>query len=96
MPKIESDGPARLILVRSAGCREKERGIHDRVLRRLREDLEAMEGTLARGRWKDPKVRRRLGKLRERHGSLSAKSSTWSNEWRHCRTTWGAARNSCR
>ena len=69
--EIGTDGPDRLILVRSRGCRQKEKGIHDRVLRRLREDLEAMAATLARGRLKDSaKIHRRLGRLEERHGAL--------------------------
>ncbi len=69
--EIGSDGPDRLILVRSRGCGQKEKGIHDRVLRRLREDLEAMAGTLARGRLRDPdKIQRRLGRLQERHSAL--------------------------
>lgn len=69
--EIGTDGPDRLILVRSRGCRQKEKGIHDRVLRRLKEDLEAMATTLTRGRLKDSeKIHRRLGRLEERHGSL--------------------------
>lgn len=69
--EIGTDGPDRLILVRSRGCRQKEKGIHDRVLRRLKEDLETMAGTLARGRLKDSaKIHQRLGRLEERHGAL--------------------------
>lgn len=69
--EIGTDGPDRLILVRSQGCREKEKGIHERVLRRLREDLEAMQRTLQRGRLKDAeKIKQRLGRLQERHGAL--------------------------
>jgi hypothetical protein len=65
------DGPDRLILVRSAGCQQKERGIHDRVLRRLKEDLEAMQATLQNGHLKDrDKIHERLGRLQERHGAL--------------------------
>jgi transposase len=69
--EIGRDGPDRLVLVRSAGCKLKERGIHDRVLRRLKEDLEAMKATLERGRLKElEKIHQRLGRLEERHSSL--------------------------
>jgi transposase len=69
--EIGRDGPDRLVLVRSAGCKLKERGIHDRVLRRLQEDLEAMKATLERGRLKElEKIHQRLGRLEERHSSL--------------------------
>lgn len=69
--EIGTDGNDRLILVRSRGCRQKEKGIHDRVLRRLREDLEAMAGTLSRGRLRHPdKIQQRLGRLQERHAPL--------------------------
>lgn len=69
--EIGRDGPDRLILVRSAGCRQKERGIHDRVLTRLKEDLKAMKATLEKGYLTDrDKIQQRLGRLQERHGAL--------------------------
>lgn len=69
-PEIGRDGPDRRILVRSAGCRQKERGIHDRVLKRLKEDLEALKATIQGGRLcKVDEIQRRMGKLQERHGA---------------------------
>jgi transposase len=69
--EIGTDGPDRLILVRSAGCRRKEEGIHNRVIRRLREDLDALTRRVEEGRLKDAnKITRRLGRLEERHGAL--------------------------
>jgi hypothetical protein len=69
--EIGKDGPDRLILARSAGCAQKERGIHDRVLARLKEDLEAIRKTVSSGKLKDAeKIHKRLGRLQERHGSL--------------------------
>lgn len=69
-PEIGRDGPDRRILVRSAGCPQKERGIHDRVLKRLKEDLEALKATIQGGRLcKVDEIQRRMGKLQERHGA---------------------------
>jgi len=69
--EIGKDGDDRLILVRSEGCREKEKGMHNRVLKRMIEDLSAMEKSLSKGNLKDPiKIQRRLGKLQERYGAL--------------------------
>lgn len=69
--EIGRDGPDRLILARSSGCRRKEHGIHDRVLKRLKEDLKALQQTVQKGALKDPeKIHQRLGRLQERHGSL--------------------------
>lgn len=69
--EVGNDGPDRLILVRSVGCKQKEHGIHDRVLNRLKTDLESLKQTLQKGKLKDlSKIHRRVGRLQERHGSL--------------------------
>ena len=90
--EIGNDGPDRLILVRSAGCKQKEYGMHDRVLCRLKEDLQAMKLTLEKGKLKDPdKIQQRLGRLQERHGSIwkwvkvqvspNKETDHWSLNW---------------
>lgn len=66
------EGRDRLILVRSAGAREKERGIHDRFLGRLKGDLERLAKNVATGWIKDPeKIQRQVGRLQERYPGVS-------------------------
>lgn len=70
--EVGREGPDRLVLVRSRGCREKERAIHDRFLARLTEGLERLAKGVAQGRIKDPsKIERRIGRLQERYPGVS-------------------------
>lgn len=67
----EEDGD-RLVMVRSAGCGEKEKGIHDRFLARFTAALEKLANQVSVGRLKDPaKIHQRLGRLLERHPGVS-------------------------
>lgn len=62
----------RLILVRSQGCREKEGGIHTRLLTRLTGALERLATTVRKGRLVDPaKIERRIGRILARHPGLA-------------------------
>ncbi len=62
----------RLILVRSQGCREKEQGIHTRLLTRLTSALAQLATTVQRGRLVDPgKIERRIGRILARHPGLA-------------------------
>lgn len=45
--EVGQEGPDRRVLVRSRGCREKERAIHDRFLSRLSEGLERLAKGIA-------------------------------------------------
>lgn len=67
----QEDGD-RLILVRSQGCREKEQGIHTRLLTRLTAALERLASTVRKGRLVDPgKIERRIGRILARHPGLA-------------------------
>ena len=62
----------RLILVRSRGCAQKERGIHDRMLTKLKSHLERLESTVNKGRLVNPeKIDRRIGSILARHPGMS-------------------------
>ena len=62
----------RLILVRSQGCREKEQGIHNRLLTRLTSALERLARTVRNGRLVNPaKIERRIGRILARHPGLA-------------------------
>jgi hypothetical protein len=62
----------RLLLVRSRGCREKEQGIHNRLLTRLTAALERLARTVQKGRLVDPpKIERRIGRILARHPGLA-------------------------
>jgi transposase len=62
----------RLILVRSQGCREKEQGIHTRLLTRLTGALDQLARTVQQGRLVDPaKIERRIGRILARHPGLA-------------------------
>jgi len=70
--ELPPEGGERLILVRSAGCARKERGIHDRMFTRLVADLNRLEGRVAAGRLKDrAKIERALGRIMERSPGIS-------------------------
>ena len=44
----------RLILVQSRGCAQKEKGIHDRMLTKLKAHLERLQNTVRKGRLVNP------------------------------------------
>lgn len=70
--EVESKEGERLILVRSAGCAKKERGIHDRIFERMREDLESLAVRVESGRLKAPaKIERAIGRIMERYPGMS-------------------------
>src|SRR5205807_3951085 len=60
------------ILCRTAGRKEKEKAIRNRVSSRLEEDLQSLQKTIAAGRLKDRnKMERRLGKIQARHSQVN-------------------------
>lgn len=62
----------RIILVRSAGCRNKEHGIHDRLLAKLTDALSKLEFRVKAGRLKDPvKIERCIGGILARHPGIN-------------------------
>ena len=62
----------RLILVRSAGCAMKEKGIHDRLLGRMRKDLESLATRVDGGKLKvTTKIERAVGRILERYPGMS-------------------------
>ena len=62
----------RLILVRSRGCAQKEKGIHDRMLTKLKAHLTRLESAVSKGRLVNPeKIDRRLGSILARHPGMS-------------------------
>ena len=63
----------RLILVRSRGCAQKEKGIHLRMLSKLKAHLERLENTVRQGRLVNPeKIDRRIGSVLARHPGMSS------------------------
>jgi len=63
----------RLILVRSRGCAQKEKGIHDRMLSKLKVHLERLQDTVRKGRLVNPeKIDRRIGSILARHPGMSS------------------------
>jgi transposase len=63
----------RLILVRSRGCAQKEKGIHDRMLSKLKAHLERLESAVRKGRLVEPeKIDRRIGSILARHPGMSS------------------------
>lgn len=63
----------RLILVRSRGCAQKEQGIHDRMLSKLKAHLERLESAVRKGRLVNPeKIDRRIGSILARHPGMSS------------------------
>ena len=70
--ELMPDGAERLILVRSAGCARKERGIHERLSSRMVRDLTALQARVAAGRLKDrAKIDRSVGRIQERYPGVS-------------------------
>lgn len=68
----EEDGD-RLILVRSRGCAQKEKGIHLRMLSKLKAHLERLENTVRQRRLVNPeKIDRRIGSILARHPGMSS------------------------
>jgi transposase len=62
----------RLILVRSRGSAQKEKGIHDRMLTKLKTQLTRLESTVSKGRLVNPeKIDRRIGSILARHPGMS-------------------------
>jgi transposase len=63
----------RLILVRSRGCAQKEKGIHDRMLSKLKAHLERLESAVRKGRLVNAeKIDRRIGSILARHPGMSS------------------------
>ena len=63
----------RLILVQSRGCAQKEKGIHDRMLTKLKAHLERLQNTVRKGRLVNPeKIDRRIGSILARHPGVSS------------------------
>ena len=63
----------RLILVRSRGCAQKEKGIHLRMLSKLKAHLERLENTVRQRRLVNPeKIDRRIGAILARHPGMSS------------------------
>jgi transposase len=63
----------RLLLVRSRGCAQKEKGIHDRMLSKLKAHLERLESSVRKGRLVNPeKIDRRIGSILARHPGMSS------------------------
>jgi hypothetical protein len=68
----------RLILVRSQGCRQKEKGIHERQFAGLAADLKRLEESVRKGRLVDKeKIDRRIGAVLARHPGISRRVSVW-------------------
>jgi transposase len=62
----------RLILARSQGCRQKEKGIHDRQFAGLAADLKRLAESVRKGRLVNPeKIDRRIGAVLARHPGIS-------------------------
>ena len=63
----------RLILVRSRGCAQKEKGIHDRMLCKLKAHLDRLQKTVSKGRLVNPeKIDRRIGSILARHPGMAS------------------------
>lgn len=63
----------RLILVRSRGCAQKEKGIHDRMLSKLKAHLDRLQSAVRKGRLVNPeKIDRRIGSILARHPGMSS------------------------
>lgn len=62
----------RILLVRSKGCHEKEKGIHERFLGRLTEALNRLVRRVEKGQLKDPsKIERKIGAILSRYPGVS-------------------------
>lgn len=70
--EIGCDKGERLVLVRSAGCAMKEKGIHDRLLCRMKKDLESLAARVTSGKLKvSAKIERAVGRILERYPGMS-------------------------
>ena len=70
--EIGCDEGERLVLVRSAGCAMKEKGVHDRLLGRMRKDLESLAARVEGGKLKvGSKIERAVGRILERYPGIS-------------------------
>jgi len=70
--EIGCEEPERLILVRSAGCAAKEKGIHDRLLCRMKKDIESLAARVTSGKLKvSAKIERAVGRIFERYPGMS-------------------------
>lgn len=70
--ELPAEDAERLILVRSAGCAQKERGIHERMYSRLVGELTRLAERIAAGRLKDrAKIERVIGRILERSPGIS-------------------------
>lgn len=70
--ELPADQGERLILVRSAGCAQKEHSMHQRVCSRLVADLSALKRRVAAGRLKDPtKIQVAIGRILGRYPGVS-------------------------
>ena len=70
--EIDCEGSERLVLVRSAGCAAKEKGMHDRFLARMKKDFESLASRVEGGKLKvRAKIERAVGRIQERYPGLS-------------------------
>jgi transposase len=66
-----------IVLIRSKGCTEKERGIHQRLLERAEGGLRKLEDSVKKGRLKDESIiQRRIGAIFARYPGTSRWIST--------------------
>ena len=78
MQEVGQEEGDRLILVRSQGCRQKEKGIHERQFAGLAADLKRLEESVRKGRLVDKeKIDRRIGAVLARHPGISRRVSVW-------------------
>jgi len=70
--EIDSEGSERLVMVRSAGCAAKEKGMHDRFLCRMEKDLSSLASRVDSGKLKvRAKIERAVGRIQERYPGMS-------------------------
>jgi transposase len=70
--EIGCEEPERLVLVRSAGCAVKEKGIHHRLLSRMKRDLDSLSARVTSGKLKvSAKIERAVGRIFERYPGMS-------------------------
>ncbi len=66
--EVDCQDQERLILVRSAGCAMKEKGIHDRLLSRMTQDLDRLRSRVERGALVvGAKIERAIGRIQQRY-----------------------------
>lgn len=70
--EVGKENGDRILLVRSKGCGEKEKGIHERFLTRLTEALCRLVKRVENGRLKDPsKIERKIGAILSRYPGVN-------------------------